>query len=252
MEIKESKGIQSIEVGMEILQKIAESKKPLSITELAIECNTTKSKLHRYLISFLRTGMLEKDKSGCYVLGKEMLRLGLKASYNLNIVEIADSHLIYLKEKYQQTAALAMWGANGPFFASWKENDGPVNIGIKVGSNIGIINSIAGAIFVHYLPKEQTETLIKNEIQKYPHKQETFWETVSFIKIHGYGYVHGTFIPGISALAAPIFNHVGQIIASVNMVGVTDSLKVEPDSDLVKDLLNQATEISKEFGWNEV
>lgn len=253
MEKKESKGIQSIEVGIEILQKVAESKEPLSITELAIECNTTKSKLHRYLISFIRTGMLEKDRNGRYVLGKEMLRLGLKASYNLNIVDVAHNHLMYLKEKFNQTTALAMWGSNGPFFASWEETNGPVNIGIKVGSKIGTVRSIAGAIFAHYLPTEQKEEIINREIEAETdsNQVEKFWNTVEFIKDHGYGYVHGTLIPGISAVAAPIFNRTGQIIASLNMIGVTDSLEVEPESELVKELLRQAEMISQELGWME-
>lgn len=253
MENKESKGIQSIEVGIEILQKVAESKEPLSITELALQCETTKSKLHRYLISFLRTGMLEKDKNGRYVLGKEMLRLGLKASHNLNIVDVAHNHLIYLKEKFNQTAALAMWGNHGPFFASWEETNGPVNIGIKVGSSIGTVRSIAGAIFAHYLPTHQTEEIVSQEIkiETDPNQLEMFWQTIEFIKEHGYGYVHGTLIPGISAVAAPIFNRAGHIVASINMIGVTDSLEVDPESALIKELLHQAEMISQELGWIE-
>ena len=57
-----SQGIQSIEVGMDILKKIAEAGKPISISEIAILCDTSKSKLHRYLTSFVRTGMLKKIK----------------------------------------------------------------------------------------------------------------------------------------------------------------------------------------------
>ena len=62
-----SKGIQSIEVGIDVLKKIAEAGKPLSITEIAILCDTSKSKLHWYLTSFIRTGILEK-KPGCQIL----------------------------------------------------------------------------------------------------------------------------------------------------------------------------------------
>lgn len=253
MERKESKGIQSIEVGIGVLQGIAQSKKPLSITELAIQCNTTKSKIYRYVVSFLRTGMLEKEQNGHYVLGKEIVRSGLKASYNLNIVDITHDHLMYLKEKFNQTTGLVMWGNNGPFFASWEETNGPINIGIKVGSSIGTLRSISGAIFVNYLLTNQTEEIVNEEIETEIDKNqvEIFWKTVQFIKEHSYGYVHGTLIPGISAIAAPIFNRTGQIIASINMISVTDSLEVEPKLELVMELLSQAKAISKELGWKE-
>lgn len=253
MEKKESKGIQSIEVGIGVLVKIAQSKEPLSITELAIQCNTTKSKLHRYLVSFLRTGLLEKESKGRYVLGKELLRLGLKASYNLNIADVAHGCLMYLKEKFNHTTALAMWGNNGPFFVSWEETDGPINIGIKAGSSIRTLRSISGAIFVNYLSTYQTEKIINQEIEVEADSNqiEMFWKTVEFINKHGYGYIHGTLIPGISAIAAPIFNREGQIIASISIIGITDSLEVEPESELVKELLHQVEEISKELGQKE-
>ena len=133
-EESKSQGIQSVEVGMDILKKIAEAGKPISISEIAILCETSKSKLHRYLTSFVRTGMLEKNQDAKYILGTELLRLGLKASQKLNITEIVAPHLMDLKESLNETAALAIWGQNGPFFVSWEENDGPINIGIKVGS----------------------------------------------------------------------------------------------------------------------
>src|SRR5258708_6264570 len=129
-----SHGIQSIEVGMHILKKIAEASNPLSITEIAILCETSKSKLHRYLTSFIRTGMLEKSQDAKYILGTEIVRLGLKASQKLNVIDVTSPHLMYIKETLNETAALAVWGQNGPFFVSWEESNGPVNIGIKVGS----------------------------------------------------------------------------------------------------------------------
>ena len=165
-----SQGIQSIEVGMHILKKIAEAGKPLSITEIAILCETSKSKLHRYLTSFIRTGMLEKSPDAKYILGTEIIRLGLKASQKLNITEIAAPHLMYLKETLNETAALAVWGQNGPFFVSWEESNGPVNIGIKVGSQVSVTQSAAGLIFAAFLPHKVTEKRVNQELNTFSNR----------------------------------------------------------------------------------
>src|SRR6476660_4668730 len=127
-----SQGIQSIEAGIHILKKVAEAGKPLSITEISILCDTSKSKLHRYLTSFIRTGILEKNQDAKYFLGTELIMLGLKASQTLNITDMVAPYLVDIKDSLNETAALAIWGESGPFFVSWEEANGPVNIGIKV------------------------------------------------------------------------------------------------------------------------
>ena len=56
---------------------------------------------------------------------------------------------MYVKEILNETAALAVWGQNGPFFVSWEESNGPMNIGIKVGSQVSVTQSAAGLVFCY-------------------------------------------------------------------------------------------------------
>ncbi|SIS02024.1 transcriptional regulator, IclR family [Peribacillus simplex] len=247
-----SQGIQSIEVGMQILKKIAEAGKPLSITDIAILCNTSKSKLHRYLTSFVRTGMLEKNQDGKYILGTEIIRLGLKASQKLKVTEIVAPHLMYLKEALNETVALAVWGQNGPFFVSWEESNGPVNIGIKVGSQVSITQSAAGLIFAAFLPNKVTEKKINQELNKFSIELEKFQSTIDFIKANKYAYVKGTTITGISAIASPIFDRSSKLVATLTIVGLENSLDTSENSKAVNILKERSAMISEFLGWNGI
>lgn len=248
-DVKKSQGIQSIEVGMDILKRIAQAGKPLSISELAVLCETSKSKLHRYLVSFIKTGMLEKSVDAKYTLGAEMIRLGLKASHKSKITEMAAPHLLHIKETLNETAALAIWGENGPFFISWEQSNHPVNIGVKVGTEISLTTSAAGKIFSTYLPKEITEKLIEKEFQKYDVNSEQFWSSLGFVKENQYSFVVGTFLPGISAIAAPIFNSTNNLVAALTVVGLENTLKTEANSEEVRLLKEKAMMISELLGW---
>ncbi|QGQ44827.1 IclR family transcriptional regulator [Metabacillus sediminilitoris] len=245
-----SKGIQSIEVGMDILKKIAERNKPLSITEIAIICDTSKSKLHRYLTSFVKTGILEKDQNGKYILGTELVMLGFKASQKLNIIDIAAPHLIDIKDTLNETAALTIWGESGPFFVSWEEANGPINIGIKVGSRVSVTQSASGRVFAAFLNKEATEEKINKELNKYHLSQDQFQEAISFVKKNGYSFVNSTIIQGISAIASPIFNRSSNLVAVLTVVGLENSLDTSEHSKAVHILKEKSVMLSRLLGWN--
>ena len=249
MEEKQSHGIQSIEVGVKILKMVAEAEKSITITELVELCQTSKSKLHRYLTSFVRTEMLEKSEDSKYILGRETLRLGLKASHDLKIVDIANSHLIYLKELFNQTTALAVWGDNGPFFVSWIEGTGPINIGVKVGSKVSATDSAVGRIFANYLPGDMTSMLIAKELEESGISFKEFSSSLSSISLYGFTSVNGTIIPGISAVATPIFNHNNSVIAALCIVGLPHTVDTSAESSMVKELKKRSALISETIGW---
>jgi len=249
MEDNKKQGIQSIEMGVKILQFVAASERPISITELAELCETSKSKLYRYLNSFVRTGLLTKTADLKYVLGKELLRLGLQASKDIQIVDIAKPYLLHLKEKFNETSALALLGEDGPFFASWEESAGPINIGIKVGSKISMTQSATGKVFASYLPEEITDPMILKELEDEQEIQE-FKKLYPVIRESGYSYTIGTIVSGISAVATPIFDSNNEIVGVISVVGVSSAIDPKPNSEIVLKLKKYADQISRELGWN--
>ena len=82
-------GIQSVEIGIDILKTIGHAQKPLSISEIAERCDMSKSRLHRYLTSLYRTGFLSRDTELRYSIGPELMSLGLLASSRWTIRDVA-------------------------------------------------------------------------------------------------------------------------------------------------------------------
>jgi len=58
---RESRGIQSIEVGGELLRALARSGEPMMLRDLAREAGMTPAKAHPYLASFSRIGLIEPN-----------------------------------------------------------------------------------------------------------------------------------------------------------------------------------------------
>ncbi|MEW9672070.1 IclR family transcriptional regulator [Ammoniphilus sp. 3BR4] len=244
-------GIQSVELGIDILKRIARAGRPLNITEIANLCDMSKSKLHRYLTSFIRVGFLNKSEDLRYTLGTDLYLLGLKASEQINVKEVAAPYLIELKEKLNQSVGLAVWGEKGPFFIRWEESNRPINVGIKVGSQLSLTGSATGMIFASYLPEDRIEGLMNEEttLSARENKEWISDEMVS-IRKRGYAVTNGRLLPGVAAISCPIWNQNGDLTAALTIVGLIGMLDTTEDSQDIKMLQEKSQELSKALGWN--
>ena len=107
-------GIQSIEVGFRLLSVLAATNRPMMLRDIAKGASMPAAKAHRYMVSFLRIGIVEQDAgSGRYDLGAYALELGLSGLGRLDPVRLSGPILEALCEEIQETVALAVWGNRG-------------------------------------------------------------------------------------------------------------------------------------------
>src|SRR3981081_1611952 len=99
-------GIQSIEVGNELLVVLAAASRPLTLKALAAGARMSPPKAHRYLVSYTRLGLVEQEAdTGRYGLGEFALRLGLAALGRLDPVTAGAGVMRGLGEGSEQTRA---------------------------------------------------------------------------------------------------------------------------------------------------
>lgn len=238
-------GIQSLELGIEILKKIGEAEKPLTISEISDLCDISKSKLHRYLTSFYRTGFLQRNSSLKYSIGKELITIGLNASKNINIKEAAKPVLLNLRDQLNETVFLSIWRGNGPYPIDIVESNRSYTIGINVGSNTSITKTTAGRLFAAYLPKEMTKYSLQKELFVYKVDKEAFYKELSVIKEMGYSITKGTLVPGIVAIGCPVFGPNDVIAATISVVGILGTMDQSSDSKVIALLKKECEYLSE-------
>lgn len=142
---KKQQGIQSIEVGTRLLHVLAASHKPMMLRDLAIAADMPAAKAHRYLVSYMRMGLVNQDqKSSYYDLGEFALELGLARLGRIDTVRLADPILDELCERINQTVALAIWGSHGATCVRWIDAGGPVTISLRTGVVLPLTTSATG------------------------------------------------------------------------------------------------------------
>src|SRR5437762_330692 len=74
---KPRRGIQSIEIGSQLLVALARHVSPMALRDVAKQAGMSAGKAHPYLVSFAKVGFVVQDAAGRYELGPLALQLGL-------------------------------------------------------------------------------------------------------------------------------------------------------------------------------
>jgi DNA-binding IclR family transcriptional regulator len=217
-------GVQSVEIGMQILATLADRGGEETLGALARATSMPAAKAHRYLASLIKAGFVERNL-GKYVLGPQALRVGLVALGRLDVVEIVTPALYELRDKIDGTVMLALWGETGPTIVRWIESMRPVTVNVRVGSVMPLIRSATGQVFGAFLPETMTRTLLIAELAT-AKKQNLDIRTLGdaramFSSVHenGLGHTAGAVLSGVLGLAAPIFDHNGSLAAVISCLG---------------------------------
>jgi DNA-binding IclR family transcriptional regulator len=246
-------GIQSIEVGHELLAVLAESPQPLALKELAARARMSAPKAHRYLVSYTRLGLVEQEAdTGRYGLGEFALRLGLEALGRLDPVAAAAPVMREVAEEIDQTVAVAIWANHGATFVRWAGVDSPVSATLRLGSVMPLSRSATGLLFLAYLPERQWSSLLKAEIagnlrERFrPQSAAELQPALEQIRRQGFSRTD-QFIPGITGLAAPGFGLENALQLALVTLGY--SVGFESDEERIRAaLLRSARQLSARLG----
>lgn len=255
---KSRQGIQSIEVGARLLQALAESGGAMMLRDLASAAGMPAAKAHRYLVSFVRIGLVSQDAaSGRYDLGAFALTLGLAALARLDAVRLATPHLERLNQRTGETVALAVWGNLGPTMVRWLEARRPVTVNLRTGSVMSLIGSATGLAFAAFGDSPLVQQRIDEELavaaraadDPRPKSRAELEPILAAARRHGLARVEGVVLPGINAFGAPVFDHQGKLVLVITALGPAGLFPADWDSEAARLMKQTAADLSRELGW---
>ena len=252
---KKQFGIQSIEVGSRILDVMIELGRPAALKDIARLAKMHPGKVHRYLVSYVRSELVAQDESsGLYGIGPKAIALGLAGLRSMDVVRCASELLPSLRDTTEETAFLAVWGTYGPVVFRLEESSRPVFLNVRVGSTLPILSTATGRVFAAYLPPEQTRQMIAAE-RAAAEANERFESTqtdkiLSDTRVRGIGRVVGDLVPGVAALAAPVFNHIGRVAAVIGVLGRLDQMDTNITGRVATALKECCADISRRLGYD--
>jgi DNA-binding IclR family transcriptional regulator len=252
-------GIQSIEVGFRLLRVLAATNRPMMLRDIAKGAGMPAAKAHRYMVSFMRIGLVEQDSaSGRYDLGSYALDLGLSGLGRLDPVRLAGPILDTLCEEIQETVALAVWGTHGATIVRIVDAGAPITITLRAGTVLPLSKSATGRAFAAFFRSPYLKQLLDEELRAAAETSKTAVttlrrqteKTLTEIREHGISRATGSLTPGINGFSAPVFDHSGRMVAAITSLGSVGEFDVEWGSPVAKAMLAAAEKLSQRLGHN--
>jgi DNA-binding IclR family transcriptional regulator len=244
------KGIQSLEVGMVVLECIERAGGPLPLTKIAQACGMTASKAHFYLVSLSRVGLVSQDSlGGQYRLGPAALRLGLSALAQQDAVELARAEMARLSELTGDTVFLSVWGHAGATVISRFDGTNVAPLAVRVGAVMPLKASATGRTFLAWLPEQYTKPILKAEkpVKGRPAKAPPSAAALAHIRRDGFVVTPGAHGDGMIAIAAPVFDYSRRVQC---VLTITESHLDEAEWDALARALRQGAEaVSQSAGY---
>lgn len=240
--------IQAVTRCAAILAAISD-RESIRASDVAVHLGLDRSTAHRYLTSMEQAGLLERlSTDGSYVPGPLVMQVGALALQRSRLVECASPYLSELSAGVHETAVLSVWGGTSPVVTRvFEDADRLVHVSVREGSRLPLRAAQAIVFLAHLADRELVDRLI------YDLPEITRREVTAEIgRSRTTGIAENTVITqGIRAVAAPVFGSLGEIRATVALVGTSDSIPAGSDSKLARALANAAGEISQRLGYLE-
>ena len=252
-DLRQRPGIQSVEIASRILVAMADALQPLPLKDLARRCGMPAAKVHRYLVSLTRTSLVAQDSNdGRYRIGPAAIGLGLAGIHSLDAVRIASEFLADLRDASGETAVLAIWSSMGPVIIRIEESSRPVFMNVRVGSTLPLLRSAVGRVFAAYHSGEEVQNLIAQERRALGRRkggEPSIEGLQALTRRIALGIVDGELVPGVTALAAPVFDYRTRVVAAIGLLGGPEHLEPRADSAAAGLLKKTAAAISKRLGY---
>jgi len=252
---KPQRGIQSIEVGGQLLRSLAASPGPMALRDLARESGMDASKAHRYLVSFGKLGLVAQDADGgAYGLGPLAAQLGIAALRRFDPLREATAAAAALVAQIGHTVAVAVHGPLGPTVVRIEESDHALHVNMRVGTVMSLLNTATGLVFAAWLPAAETTRMLRDEaIRLYGERPRRAIDAATEkalrdVRRHGLARAVGKPIPGINAVSAPIFDLDGRLVLALTALGPSGTFDAAWDGPLARSVVAAAASVSRSLG----
>lgn len=246
--------IQSIQRAAAILRSFTEAEPEVSVTELSRRLELHKSTVSRILNTLQYEGLVgQNPETGKYRLGVGLVSLAGVALGRLDVRGLAQPHLSTLVEISQETVNVTILDGNECVNIERVASPRPIRYVGWIGRRTPLHCTASGKLFLAHMTPAERSACLRLPLARYTERTITempkLEQSLAQICAQGYAAVYEEFEEGFNAIAAPVFDHQGQVMATVTISGPAYRLSAGTIETFVEPLQQVAQSISAEMGY---
>lgn len=235
--------IQSVERAVSLLRLFLPNVALLGPTDIAQRSGMSVSTAHRYCSALHKAGLLRyDDNTGRYGLGGGCIELGLAATEAMPLIDMARPLMSEVVNHVDRATVLGVWDEQTVRVVEVNDHTtAAARVTVRVGSQLSVFDTAQGLVFLAFSKQVRQRFARRPELDQ-------LRDAIARTEREGCAIVSSmaspTTIPGVTIAAVPVFLS-GQIIASLAIIGSSESMPDSADSkviDYLKDTASQLTQ----------
>jgi IclR family transcriptional regulator, KDG regulon repressor len=249
-----SYSVPAIQRTLDLIEAMAHNHHELTITEANRQFKIPKSSVYAILQTLKSRGYVEQDEADRYFLTLKLFSLGSNLVETLDLRREVYPYLKGLTEEAGITGHVAVRDGGHAVYIEKAEVLGAIRLTTRVGKRMPVHSTAIGKALVAHLSGEEVARLIAAYgLPRLTNRTITgareFKKELAHVRAVGYAVSNEENEDGVRAVAAPIFDHDGRVVAAVNLGGSALQIKVEDFPALGKLVHATALRMSQALGY---
>jgi DNA-binding IclR family transcriptional regulator len=250
----EASGVQAVERALTILDLLARTGEA-GVTKLAADMGVHKSTAFRLVTTLERGGLVEQSEHrGKYRLGMGILRLAGATTARLDVVQEARPVCRKLAAATGETVNISVLSDRSALYLDQVAGPSALQPHNWVGQHIPLHATSNGKVLLSGLAPEEiaaTVPALPALTDRTITDLSRLQAEVDQVRARGYAEAVDELEVGLTAVAAPIRNAHGDVIAALSVSGPSFRLDGRRVGEVIPLLQDAAREISHRLGWGE-
>jgi IclR family transcriptional regulator, pca regulon regulatory protein len=251
--IRDSDFVQSLDRGLAVIRAFGPDRARLSLSEVARATGLTRAAARRFLLTLVKLGYVRSDGRE-FSLRPRVLELGYAYLSGLELPEVAQPHLEALSKKLHESSSVSVLDGHYIVYVARAAAKRIMTVAIRVGTRFPAYAASMGRVLLaglspqeldNYLAEATFDALTERTVTDPDRLRAILREVDS----QGYAIVDQELEDGLRAIAAPIHDASGAVIAAVNVSAHAGRYHT-PDAmltQLLPDLLKTAALIESDL-----
>jgi DNA-binding IclR family transcriptional regulator len=247
---------ETVDLSLRLLERLASSREPIGVSELAREFSSSKATVYRHLQALTRHGFVHQEQATMrYAAGIKLFILGERLRERFDIIAVAREDMARLREETGQPVTLSTLVENQVVVLEVLQGQAIVNFGTQSGTVLDLHASAHGNVALAFGPESLLDHCLAKPLKAWtPHtvcSPNALRRLVAQVRARGWATAPNRVLQGVNGLAAPLFNHAGNYAGAVAIAGSIQYIPASPPPKQIKAVTQTAERISRKLGWNQ-
>lgn len=246
---KSEGGVQAVALALQIIEALAFAGKPQSVTQLANNLGTTKTRIFNYLRTLVEHGYAVQDPdTERYRVGVRVSQIGGAVANEFDLMSLSQMPMRRINQEFGHTVVLSKFDGVTLYCIAQIEGASALKVSIAIGYVLGFHSSAQGKLVLAFGPPSLLESTISKGLKPVTEATitdaERLRKEVQAIRSRGWAMAPNESLTRLDTLAVPILDASRQIVATMGIVALTEDLAKQSIARELEALQAAAAEIS--------